>query len=206
MNSVHKLHFAPYRRASRCIMQYMDHPSHQPIRPDHNNIHYISSLNHLAPNLIYCYSGGIMRVAVPEHQGRIAPVFDCCRRILIVVQNAFDEEVVTEEDWSTLPRLGRAPRLNELVVQCILCGGISCWMEDQIRKQGVQIIPWVCGDVWEALKALRNGMIHDPRYAMPGRGACRRRRLGLARQQRLLEETSNQKGAHRCLDLTERDH
>jgi len=119
-----------------------------------------------------------MKVAVPEHQGRIAPVFDCCRRILIVAQNEHEEEVITEEDWSMVPRLARAPRLNELVVQCLLCGGISCWMEDQIRKRGIRIIPWISGDLWEALKALRNGSIYDPRYAMPGRGACRRRRLG----------------------------
>ncbi len=119
-----------------------------------------------------------MKVAVPEYQGRIAPVFDCCRRILIVVQDEHEEEVITEEDWSMVPRLARSTRLDELVVQCLLCGGISCWMEDQIRKRGIRIVPWISGDVWEVLKALRNGMIHDPRYAMPGRGACRRRRLG----------------------------
>ncbi len=119
-----------------------------------------------------------MKVAVPEYQGRIAPVFDCCRRILIVVQNEHEEEVITEEDWSMVPRLARPPRLKELVVQCLLCGGISCWMEEQIRERDIRIIPWISGDLWEVLKAFRNGVIHDPLYAMPGRGACRRRRLG----------------------------
>jgi hypothetical protein len=146
-----------------------------------------------------------MKIAVPEHLGRIAPVFDCCRRILIVVQNAYEEELITQEDWSMVPRFERASRLDELIVQCLLCGGISCWMEDRIRGQGIQLIPWVAGDVWEVLKALRNGMISDPRYAMPGRGRCGRRRLGPERQQRMLTERTNQKGVYPCRGLIERD-
>jgi hypothetical protein len=147
-----------------------------------------------------------MKVAVPEYQGRIAPVFDCCRRILIVLQDEHEEEVIIEEDWSLLPRFERASRLNDLFVQCLLCGGISCWMEDQIRQQRIQLIPWVAGDVWEVLKAFRNGIISDPRYAMPGRGKCGRRRLGPERQQRMFTERTNQKGVYPCQDLIERDH
>ncbi len=147
-----------------------------------------------------------MRVAVPEHLGRIAPVFDCCRRILIVVQNANEEELISQEDWSSLPRFERASRLNELVVQCLLCGGISCWMEEQIHRQGIQLIPWIAGDVWEVLKALRNGTISDPCYAMPGRGRCGRRRLGPERQRRMLGEKTNRKGVRPCQDLIEQDH
>ncbi len=128
-----------------------------------------------------------MKLALPEYQGRIAPVFDCCRRILVVAQDDFKEEVVSEEDWSMLPRPARAVRLNELLIQCLICGGISCWMEDQIRKHDIWMIPWISGDIWEVLGAVRNGMIHEPRYAMPGRGACRRRRLGELIQQGIVE-------------------
>jgi len=115
-----------------------------------------------------------MRVAIPEHQGRVAPVFDCCRRILIVVQTQDTEEQVSDEDWSALSRVVRPGRLKELMVDLLICGGISCWMEDQIHRFGIRLMPWIAGGVWDVLIALREGSICKPCYLMPGRGRCRR--------------------------------
>ena len=103
-----------------------------------------------------------MRLAVPEHQGRIAPVFDCCRRLIIVLQRQSDEELLQDEDWALLPRPSRAGRLVDLKVELLVCGGISCWMEDQVRRHGIRLIPWIAGDVWEVLTALREGRIFNP--------------------------------------------
>jgi len=116
-----------------------------------------------------------MRLAIPEHQGRVAPVFDCCRRMLIFVQNPDEDKLVEDQDWSVVPRLARPMRMQALMVELLICGGISCWMEDQISGQGIRIIPWVAGGVDEVLAALRQGRIYDPCFAMPGRGKCRRR-------------------------------
>jgi predicted Fe-Mo cluster-binding NifX family protein len=132
----------------------------------------------MARNLIRHPVGGKMRLAVPEHQGRIAPVFDCCKRLMIVMQLPLEDELLQNEDWASLPRLTRAARLMELKVELLVCGGISCWMEEQIRRHGIPMIPWVAGDVWEVLAALRQGRILDPQYAMPGRAGCTRRRRG----------------------------
>lgn len=119
-----------------------------------------------------------MRLAVPEHQGRIAPVFDCCKRLMIVLQLPVEDELHQSEDWAAIPRMFRAARLAELKVELLICGGISCWMEDQVLGHGIRMIPWVVGDVWEVLAALREGRISDPQYAMPGRAGCTRRRRG----------------------------
>lgn len=97
---------------------------------------------------------------------------------MIVAQDEPGEEVVANEDWSTLPRFSRAGRLTELLVELLVCGGISCWMEEEIRRNGIRMIPWVAGDVRAVLAALREGTISDPCYAMPGRIGCTRRRLG----------------------------
>jgi predicted Fe-Mo cluster-binding NifX family protein len=117
-----------------------------------------------------------MRVAIPEHLGRVAPVFDCCRRVLVVVQTKDTEEQVAEEDWSAVSRIARPARLRELIVDLLICGGISCWMEDQIHRTGIRLIPWVAGEVGNVLTALRKGSISHPCYLMPGRGRCARRR------------------------------
>ncbi len=119
-----------------------------------------------------------MRLAVPEHQGRIAPVFDCCKRLMIVLQLPREDELLENENWDALPRVSRAARLIELKVELLVCGGISCWMEEQIRRHGIRMIPWVAGDVWEVLAALKLGRLFEPQYAMPGRAGCMRRRLG----------------------------
>ncbi|MBI4963091.1 MAG: hypothetical protein HY913_07440 [Desulfomonile tiedjei] len=121
-----------------------------------------------------------MRIAIPEHQGRIAPVFDCCRRMLIFLQDPEEDKIVEDQDWSVVPRLARPMGLQRLMVELLICGGISCWMEDQITRQGILVIPWTAGEISEVLAALRHGKLSDPCYMMPGRGMCRRR--GLLRQ------------------------
>lgn len=116
-----------------------------------------------------------MKVAVPEHQGRIAPVFDTCKRILIFMQTHEEAVQVSEEDWADLRPHNRADRLRELEVDLLLCGGISCWIEERIARQGIKLVPWLAGELTDILRAYRTGTISDPCYAMPGRGRCRRR-------------------------------
>lgn len=119
-----------------------------------------------------------MRVAVPEHQGRIAPVFDTCKRVLIFLQTQDGEVQVSREDWADIRPHNRADRLRELNVDLLLCGGISCRMEECIARQGIKLVPWLAGELNDILTAYRIGRISDPCYAMPGRGRCRRRWRG----------------------------
>lgn len=130
----------------------------------------------LACKLLLCLREDEMKIAIPVHQGRVAPVFDCCRRILIMLQRAGTDEPLAQEDWSMLPTSARASRLKELVVELVICGGISCWMEDRVRQQGIQLLPWVSGEVWEVLQAFKAGRLSDPCFAMPGRLGCPRHR------------------------------
>ncbi len=117
-----------------------------------------------------------MKIAIPEHQGRVAPVFDTCRRILVYAQDADGQALVGQEDWSRMAAPVRSVRLKELEVDVLLCGAISCGIEDQIHLQGIQLIAWLAGDLADVLTAFRNGRIMDPVYAMPGTLLCRQRR------------------------------
>ena len=67
-----------------------------------------------------------MRIAVSEYQGRIAPVFDTCRRVIIFLHTPQGDSELASEDWSALPRYNRPDRLVKLSVQTVLCGGIGC--------------------------------------------------------------------------------
>ena len=119
-----------------------------------------------------------MKVAITEHQGRIAPVFDTCRRVKVFVQSEDGDVMISDEDWSSLGWHNRAARLKELGVETLVCGGLSCRLEQLIDLHGIKLMPWLAGDITEVLGALREGNISDPRYSMPGRGPCRRRRRG----------------------------
>ncbi len=116
-----------------------------------------------------------MRIALPEYQGRIAPVFDCCRRLWVCSLGRDDFTIESREDWTHLPLHGRAPRLREMRIDLLLCGGISCRLEEQVRNQGISVLPWLAGDVQDILAAYRKGHIHDPAFEMPGRRRCRQR-------------------------------
>lgn len=119
-----------------------------------------------------------MKVAIPEHQGRIAPVFDNCRRILVFLQTPEQDRLVSNEDWSCVERLSRADRLRDIGIEILMCGGISCRLEQQIVQRGIRLVPWLAGDVYEVLAAFKEGRVSDPCFAMPGRRGCRVRRRG----------------------------
>lgn len=134
-----------------------------------------------------------MLLAIPEHQGRLAPVFDCCTKIVVIEHTPDGDQVLTEEDWSHMDRGARAARLRELNIDTLICGGISGWMEEQVRYLDINVRPWLSGDVEQILRAMREGALSDPCYAMPGsRRCCRRRQVKQSE-----EASSKGKGPHR---------
>jgi predicted Fe-Mo cluster-binding NifX family protein len=118
----------------------------------------------------------MMKIAIPEHQGRVAPVFDTCRRILFFMQEDDRQAMVAQEDWSGLAAPVRSVRLKQCEVDVLLCGAISCGIEDHVHRQGIRLIAWLAGELPEILSAFRAGTIMEPCYAMPGTLVCRRRR------------------------------
>jgi predicted Fe-Mo cluster-binding NifX family protein len=117
-----------------------------------------------------------MKIAIPEHQGRVAPVFDTCRRILFFMQEDDRQAILAQEDWSGLAAAARSVRLKQCEVDVLLCGAISCGIEDQLQRQGIRLIAWLAGELPEILAAFRAGTIMDSCYAMPGTLGCRKRR------------------------------
>ncbi len=121
-----------------------------------------------------------MKIAVPDWQGRVSPVFDVAEQIVLV-----DLDDGGADPWPT-ERLGsaglhdRARRLAELGVDVLVCGAISWPLEALLATSGIRVIPLVCGNVGEVVQAFRDGTINDGRYAMPG--CCRRRRQGRNRR------------------------
>ena len=127
--------------------------------------------SHVARFLPY---GFTMKVAIPTWTGRVSPVFDAAKHLLIVDfdgdREIHREEVVIEES-QLMPR---AKRVAQLGVDVLICGAISMPLEAMLVSAGVRVIPHTCGTVEEVLQAFASGQLTDEMFLMPG--CCGRRR------------------------------
>jgi predicted Fe-Mo cluster-binding NifX family protein len=120
-----------------------------------------------------------MKIAIPIWQSRVSPVFDVAGQFIVVdledgVETARTEVAALEEDPAE-----RTSLLVGLGVETLICGAISKILEMMLLGSGVTVIPRVCGDAEEVLRAFCGGALDDDRYALPGWGRCqggRRRR------------------------------
>ena len=120
-----------------------------------------------------------MKIAIPVWQERVSPVLDSAGSLLIVEHDGGGAEVGRREKaWPAGPLPRRAARLEELRVQVLICGAVSRALMGMLAGSGIEVIPWVSGEVDEVLEAYRDGRLSGARFAMPGCGRRRRRRGG----------------------------
>ena len=121
-----------------------------------------------------------MKLAIPEWQGRVSPVFDVAEHVWFV---DFDgdgahEPVVVSLGTTTLHE--RARRLAELRVDVLVCGAISAPLEALLIGSNIRVLPLICGEIQDVMRAFRNGTLEEERFIMPGccGGGRRRARHG----------------------------
>ncbi len=115
-----------------------------------------------------------MKVAVPDWEGRVSPVFDVARQVLLVDLDDEDNGVRHTESLGSLGPHDRARRLADLGVNVLVCGAISWPLETLLTASGIRVVPLICGNVEEVVRAFREGTLENERFAMPG--CCRKRR------------------------------
>lgn len=119
-----------------------------------------------------------MKTAFPFWENRIAPVFDSAQQICIV-----------EVDFGRIVREGQEPltgdlpvqkalRLTELGVGTLVCGAISRPLQEMVIGCGIQVVPFVSGDLHEVIQAWFSRGFDRRVYAMPGCFGRGRRRFG----------------------------
>jgi predicted Fe-Mo cluster-binding NifX family protein len=118
-----------------------------------------------------------MKAAFPFWENRIAPVFDTARQICIV---EVESGKIVEENLETLT--GELPvqmalRLTELGVGALICGAISRPLQETLIGCGIQVVPFVSGNLHEVIHAWMSGRLNRSAFAMPGclGRQCRRR-------------------------------
>ena len=86
-----------------------------------------------------------MLVAVPEFQGRVSPTFDFCHRVALW---RLDDRGVHSAGHRKCRDLGpreRAPRLQAMGVEVLLCGAIGKDLEEDIRSRGIDVVSGLAG-------------------------------------------------------------
>jgi predicted Fe-Mo cluster-binding NifX family protein len=115
-----------------------------------------------------------MRTVIPIFDGRISPVFDVARRLVLVdIENGREvrrtEQAVKERDLGP-----RVRRVAELGTDVLICGAISRPLEALLSSAGVEVIPQTSGPVEDVLGAFISGKLTEQAFVMPGCGGHRR--------------------------------
>lgn len=125
----------------------------------------------------------VMRIAVPVWNGRVSPVFDTARRMMVTDVENGRRILNSEVQLGGVMPHERMRSVVGLGATVLICGGISPELAAMLGSAGVRVIPGMSGDVDEILDAFVSGRIQSPTYFMPGWRGWRRRR-GCARRHR----------------------
>ena len=112
-----------------------------------------------------------MKVALPIRNGRISPVFDVAVRLLVVeiedcVPGGRSEFSIRESGGES-----RAELLGELGVTILICGAISNHTARTVERCGIELKPWIVGEIGDVIDAYCAGTLDSDGFVMPG---CRR--------------------------------
>ncbi|MBN1569802.1 MAG: hypothetical protein JXA73_18295 [Acidobacteria bacterium] len=114
----------------------------------------------------------MMKAAFACWANRIAPVFDTARQIHVISvesgQIAGEKREMLLEDFPVQKTL----RLVELGIGTLVCGAISRTMHAVVDSYGIQVIPFIAGDLSEVIQAWFAGNLRQDAFGMPG---CRGR-------------------------------
>lgn len=116
-----------------------------------------------------------MKVALATWNGRISPVFDVARQVLILDVEDGREIARHEESLPGTDPQAQATRVGALGPRTLICGAISRPMAAMLDAGGIRVLPFTAGPVEDVLAAWLAGSLPDPALSMPGccgRGRC----------------------------------
>jgi predicted Fe-Mo cluster-binding NifX family protein len=138
----------------------------------------------------------MVKAAFASWNDRIAPVFDVARWIQLVEIEA--GQIISQNRARVacdMPNQ-KASRLAELEVGILVCGAISRPMQAIIKAYGIEVIPFITGDLQEVIQAWQKGQL-SAAYTMPGCARRQRQQLMKGMNGRQNMNTGNRQGTTR---------
>ena len=118
-----------------------------------------------------------MIVAMPVFEGRVAPLFDVAKHLLVIEYRCARERRRREVRQSQATLLGRLRVLSANAVDVLICGAVSPELEMLIELAGIGVIHHICGPVDLVLEAYLAGRLEEDEFVMPGCGGLHHRNV-----------------------------
>jgi len=115
-----------------------------------------------------------MIVAIPVSEGRIAPLFDVAKHLLVIEYQRTQEIRRREVHVGQATLLGRLRALSVNEVDVLICEAVSTPLEVLVTSEGIKVIHHICGPVDTVLEAYVAGRLAEDAFVMPGCGGQRR--------------------------------
>lgn len=128
-----------------------------------------------------------MKIAVSNWNGRVSPVFDVSRQMVVV---EIDQGIIQRKSEESLHEdiARKVEKISGDGIQFLICGAISQSLAEVLTLRGIQIIPFITGNVDDVIQAWITYRLNRSCFAMPGCCGRGRHRLrtkcrGSTRQQ-----------------------
>jgi predicted Fe-Mo cluster-binding NifX family protein len=110
-----------------------------------------------------------MRLAIPIRDSSIATVADFAHVLMVVDYDNNVESGRNVIDFHRLIVPARVAVLDDNGVTTLICGAISRPFATMVIHCGIELIPFMSGNVDEVITAYFSGDLANPRFFMPGR-------------------------------------
>lgn len=116
-----------------------------------------------------------MKVALTVWEGRISPVFDVSRQLLLYevefAQAGSEQRAVFASEEAE----SRIEQLSSLGVSVLICGAISEPLQAALHRRGVEVIGFIAGEVTDVISAYVRGALPNDALLMPGCRSAQRK-------------------------------
>ena len=112
---------------------------------------------------------GTMKIAIPVFENRISPRFDFAPGFGlydIEGKRITGSREIFCEGWSDIERVAK---LKGFAVDILICGGLPGYLQSILIKSGIKVIPWIAGNVSDALSLFLRGRLNAGMVICPGR-------------------------------------
>ena len=133
--------------------------------------------------MVWIMDHALIKTAFACWESRIAPVFDVARQLMVVEFEGGQIVSETAEVITADLPVQKALRLAGMGIGVLVCGAISRPLRNTVTAYGIEVIPFIAGNLDEIIQAYLEGKLERGDFAMPG--CCGRgRRQGQGRMRR----------------------
>jgi len=109
-----------------------------------------------------------MKIAIPVYGDYVSNVFDFAHRLLLVDIENGRETNRSEVELENLSLPQRADKLKTLTVDVLICGAVSRLLANMVTQSGIEVLPYITGNIENVLGAYIAGQLIRPEFSMPG--------------------------------------